>query len=39
MVEVRREFKKNYNQSLYEQLKKELSGDYEAIMIKLVGKD
>jgi hypothetical protein len=39
MVEVRREYQKISKHCLYDQLKKELSGDYEAIMLKLVGKD
>lgn len=39
MVEVRREYQKLYKHCLHDQLKKELSGDYEAIMLKLVGKD
>jgi len=39
MIEVRREYQKIFSHSLYDQLKKELSGDYEAIILKLVGKD
>jgi len=39
MVDVRREYKKLYNECLYDRLKKELTGDFEAIMVKIVGKD
>ncbi len=39
MIDIRREYKALYNKCLYERLIDELSGQYETVMIALVGKD
>lgn len=39
MITIRQEYKKLYSRSLTEDLKSELSGHYEAIVLKLLGKE
>lgn len=39
LVDIRREYKALYNKPLYQRLQSELTGDFEDIMVKLVGRD
>lgn len=39
LVDIRQEYKRQYGRELADDLKKELSGDYEDIVLALVGKD
>lgn len=39
LVKIRQQYQKVYNRSLHDDLKEELHGDYEDIVLKLVGKD